>query len=74
LGCLITVNGASVGGTDIVVQDTGDGGIFDSASATNLFRLTLAAGDVVGVRCATRPDDSGEALVLAKLLLEHVAS
>jgi hypothetical protein len=36
--------------------------------------MTLVTGDVVGVFCSSSSEDSGEGIVLAKLLLEHVGS
>jgi hypothetical protein len=72
-GCSLTINGVSTGGADVVVQDTHEN-VFDTGSATNLNRLTLATGDVVGVFCASSPEDTGEALLVARLVLEHVGS
>jgi hypothetical protein len=72
--CFISVNGTGRG-VGVTVSDNGIGPQGDTASATNLARTTLAAGDVVSVECNPDFFDEGETMnVIAQLLFEHVAS
>jgi hypothetical protein len=75
VSCLLLVNGSLGVSHSVTVSDNGvavTGG--DTASMTNIDRHTLAAGDVVSVRCDAAAGDGGEGRANAELLLEHVGS
>jgi hypothetical protein len=74
LSCFTLVNGGGTGHS-IALRDNGETGFrADQQSMTLLSRLTLAAGDVVSVRCDADAGDTNEAFANAQLMLEHVSS
>jgi hypothetical protein len=71
--CAVLINNAGGHGWVVTLHDSGSATQGDTTSATNLVRTTLAAGDVVTVRCSAvvDPNESG---VNTQLLIEHVNS
>src|SRR5262245_32656188 len=75
VSCLLLVNGNLGVSHSVTFSDNGvvvNPG--NSSSMTNIDRHTLAAGDVVSVRCDAAAGDGAEGRANTELLLEHVGS